>query len=62
MTDEALETMKDEVVKLLMADHDMSIEDAEELVEDSVSDSGNLWNENAEARDLANFLASDENA
>jgi hypothetical protein len=51
--------LKDAVVKLLVTEHEFLIEDAEEAVAESFSTKPELWNENADAKDLANFLASD---
>lgn len=55
-----LETLKDSVTKILINDYDMLIEEAEEKVQESVSSDPDMWNENAEASDLARYLASDE--
>jgi len=55
-----LEALKDEVTKLLMTKHDFSIEDAETKVQGSLYDSANMWNDNADANQLADFLASDD--
>lgn len=57
---ETLESLKDSVVKLLVAEYEFTIDDAEEAVETSVEKHEPMWNENAEAKDLAKFLASDE--
>jgi len=58
---EELVTLKDEVVKLLMSNHDFSIEEAEEAVKDSTTSHPDMWNENADAGNLADFLASEDN-
>lgn len=56
-----LDTLKEEVSKLLILDHDFGIEEAEEAVRDSIADHPNFWSENADPKDLANLLASDDN-
>jgi len=56
---EPLETMKSEVVKLLVSNYDFTLEEAEESVEDSVKENDEIWNENASAEDLAKYVASD---
>lgn len=55
-----LAELKETVTKKLMTDHDMLIDEAEETVKDSVDDNPSIWNENADAKDLANLLASDD--
>lgn len=53
--------LKDDVIKLLVTTYSFEMDEAEETVENSMSNSPDIWNENAEAEDLAKFLASDEN-
>jgi hypothetical protein len=53
-------TLKGAVTTLLVTEHDFSIDDAEESVNESFESKPELWHENAEAKDLANFLASDD--
>jgi hypothetical protein len=48
-----------DVVKILVAEHEFLLDDAEQAVEESVKAKPDIWNENADAKDLANFLASD---
>jgi hypothetical protein len=55
----SLEDLKSDVVKLLISEHDFLSEEAESAVEESLSQNEDAWNENAEAKDLAKFLASD---
>lgn len=52
--------LKGEVTTLLVTQHDFTMDEAEEAVNESFADKPDLWNENAEARDLANFLASED--
>ncbi len=53
--------LKAEVGKILIANYDFQMDDAEETVNSSFETSPEMWNENAVAEDLAKFLASDEN-
>jgi len=57
---ETLETLKDSVVKLLVSKHDFEVEEAEEYVEDSVTKNPDLWHDDAEAEDLAKYLATED--
>jgi hypothetical protein len=53
--------LRDAVVKLLMTDHEYLVDEAEETVNESVAESPDIWNENAEPAELAKMLAeSDE--
>jgi hypothetical protein len=52
--------LRDAVLELLMTDHDYLIDDAEEAVNQSVADSPDMWNESAEAKNLANHVASED--
>lgn len=52
--------LKETVFKILVSEHDMSTEDAEEAVETSLNSRPELWHENTDPKDLANFLASDD--
>lgn len=53
--------LKSAVIELLQKEFDFTVDDAEEAVNDSCDSRPELWHENAEPSDLANFLASDEN-
>lgn len=56
-----LQELKDAVVKVLMMDHDFLMEEAEQKVDEhSRSSESEMWNENADASQLAEYLASDE--
>jgi hypothetical protein len=55
-----MSALRDEVVKILMSNHDFLVNDAEEAVQESVSKNPDFWNENADANDLANVLAEDD--
>lgn len=59
---EFLEMMKDSVEKLLVSDYDFTLEEAEETVNESFAADTNevIWHENADPKDLAKYLASDE--
>lgn len=57
---ETLESLKAAVVKLLMSDYEFLVDEAEELVENSVDNNPDVWNENAEPADLAKYLASED--
>lgn len=52
--------LKGEVTTLLVTHHDFTIDEAEEAVNASFDEREDLWHENAEAKDLAKFLASDD--
>jgi predicted RNA polymerase sigma factor len=56
-----LEVLKKEVVSTLVSYHEFTFEEAEEAVGESVKDNEEIWNENAIPKDLATYLASDEN-
>lgn len=60
---DALNTLKEEVSKILVADYDFTVDEAEETITNSLEAYGseNMWNDNAIPADLAEFLASDEN-
>jgi len=55
-----LQEIKDAVVKLLVTEHDMLLEEAESAVEESITSEVGMWNVNAEAENIAKYLASDE--
>lgn len=55
-----VEDLKADVVKILVAEYDLLLEEAEEKVNESFANNPDIWNENAEAKDLAEFLASDD--
>jgi len=58
---QVMETMKNDVVNLLVAQYDFTIEEAEETVGESASVAHqDMWNENANPADLAKFLASED--
>ena len=54
------EDLKTEVAKILVTKYDFLTEEAESAVEESVAENTDMWNDNAEASDLANYLASDD--
>lgn len=54
------EDLKTEVAKLLVTNYDFLTEEADSAVEKSVAENTDMWNDNAEASDLANYLASDD--
>lgn len=58
MNDVVLENLKNATIKFLMTEKDFTLEEAEEAVEQSTSENPDIWNENADAKDLANHLAS----
>ncbi len=58
---ETLETFKNEIVKILVAEHDFSMDDAEETVEESVIKHADMWHAQMDAKSMAEFLASEEN-
>lgn len=53
--------LKGNVATLLVTAHDCTIEEAEDLVGKSYASKPEIWSENADPKDLANFLASDGN-
>lgn len=55
-----LQSFRDEVVKLLVTENDFTSEEAESAVEEDINNNFDRWNENADARQLAEFLASDD--
>lgn len=52
--------LKGKVTTTLVTDHDFSIEEAEEAVEESMKHDVDIWHENADPEDIANYLASDD--
>lgn len=55
-----MQELKDSVIKTLVSDHEFLIDDAAQAVEDSVVQEPDMWNDNADAKDLANYLAEAE--
>lgn len=55
-----LDVLKETVVKLLITTHDFSEDEAESSVEESCSNEPGMWSVNAEAEEIAKYLASDE--
>jgi hypothetical protein len=51
--------LKGKVTTLLVTEHDFTIDESEELVEESFEEHPEFWTENADAKDLAKSLASD---
>ncbi len=56
-----IEELKEAVIKLLLTDHDFEMDEASEVVETSATEKPHLWDENVDPKDLAEFLASDDN-
>jgi hypothetical protein len=52
--------IKDSVVKILVTEYDYLLEDAETAVDVSMGQDPEMWNEKSDAKDLANYLASDD--
>lgn len=52
-----LEALQSSTINILVSEHDFDVEEAATAVETSVRDNEEMWNENAEPRDLANYLA-----
>lgn len=59
MEDFNLEGLKADVVKMLVTDFDMTMDEAATSVEESYRENSDLWNSNAVPWDLAKFLASE---
>ena len=55
------ENLKNAVVKFLVSDYDLTMDEAEEMVSESTLENPEMWNDNAEAKDLAKYLASEGN-
>ena len=55
-----LQELKDAVTKLLVTEYDFTADEAEESISQSEDTEESMWNENADAKDLAKYLASDE--
>ena len=55
-----MEELKESVVKILISKYDFLPEDAASTVDESVRKNSEMWNENADENQLAEFLASDE--
>jgi hypothetical protein len=55
-----LQELKDAVTKLLVTEYDFTADEAEESIGQSEDTEESMWNENADAKDLAKYLASDE--
>jgi hypothetical protein len=58
---EDMTEMQQNVTKLLMTKYDLTINDAEEVIEESLIEDKGMWHVNAEAEDIAKYLASPEN-
>lgn len=57
---EMLEDLQIDVTNKLVVEHGFLTEEAETAVEESMETNPSMWNENSDASDLANYLASDE--
>lgn len=55
-----LEELQETVIKLLQTEYDVDVDEAEDLVRESVGSRPELWHENSDPSDLAKFLASDD--
>lgn len=55
-----MQDLENKVTELLVSNHAFLIEEAETAVAESVSQTPDIWNDNADAKELAIFLASDE--
>lgn len=58
-TVDSIDALKDEVIKFLITVHNFLDDEASEKVEESVSDEPGMWSVNAEAEEIAKYLASD---
>jgi len=58
-TQEIQDNLKGRVTTLLVTEHEMLVDEAQETVETSFTEYPEKWTEDADANDLANFLASD---
>lgn len=53
-----LDTLKEEVAKLLVTKHDfLDMDEANTAIEESAVKDPGVWHEDADANDLANYLA-----
>lgn len=52
-----IEELQSKVVNTLVSEHDFDIEEAASVVETSIKENEDMWNENAEPSDLAKYLA-----
>jgi hypothetical protein len=53
-----LDTLKEEVAKLLVTKHDfLDMDEATTAIEESAAKDPDVWHEDADANDLANYLA-----
>lgn len=55
-----MENLQDQVTALLVSQYDMLIDEAEDVVKASIAEDGSMWNDNSDAEDIAEFLASDD--
>jgi hypothetical protein len=55
-----VESLKADVVKILVSEHDFLLDDAADSVEESFKGNNDMWNENASAADLAKYLAAED--
>ena len=55
-----LDELKAAVNKKLLTDYDFEVDEADEVIEQSVKQTPHFWNENAIPEELAKLLASDE--
>ena len=56
-TEEA--NLEEKVRRLLVVEYDLSVNDADEMIVESCNVNPEIWNENAVAEDLAEYLVSD---
>ncbi len=55
-----MEDLKLNVAKILTTQYGLDSDDVDDLIDSSVKDEPDIWNENSDPAQLANHLASDE--
>lgn len=55
-----MEHLEEEVTNLLMTKHEYTVEEAEEAIKDSHTADPEMWHDNADSAQLADYLASDD--
>lgn len=57
-----MQELKDKVVQILITNFDLLSEEASEMVDTSVTAEPQLWSENSDPQELANYLANEEDS
>lgn len=60
MSEWDLNNLKDTVTKILVTRYDFTVDEADDVVNDSVVAKPELWHHNSDPADLAKYLAEDD--